>query len=655
MTARLAGDLPPEFSRPVIDRGQPVRFRLNGRAIMGFAGDSVLSALLASGIRAAGLEAGSPLALDDHTAPAIALSGNENRADLAMPMALCPAIDGASFVTLGPRPAAPASLLSRLSMRRRDSLGLHYRAASPEPGGWIDTPATRHVTADVAIVGGGVAGLSAALAAAQRGLRVCLVEKEPTLGGLSVFFGKADGEPAPEEMIDDLVEKLGTSGLITLLPATLAFDIEGSTLQTVRVTTTGSVPQPERIAIAAQNIVLATGTLGPLPIFAGNRLPGVVEASFAWRMAARYNVWPGQSALIHTATNAGYRMALLGAASGKTVLRTSDPRINPQTRFIEFCKAYGYRLGWGNAIAAASRSRRGALTIALEDAETHAPHEEPVTCDSLIVSAGRHPDLGLWVRAGGSVRWDDEYGRLVPSAPLDGVVLAGSVAGYRSLAGCVDHGRAALETALDGKTRVVPDPQIDPMFETPDGRLTFARPQSGNRSPAFLAADGTRRLTAPPARGWRRMIAAAPAPQPFGALTLSEITGEIVAGRLHAAFVPTLCAERCVLPRLISPSETELPVHHHASDGLPAYLEYRFGAGQAQWTLSPGEARRFDPGCLIFANTDHHAPLDAIGVVLAGQSGEIHALLNAQGMKRGDMVYVRDGMKAVPARLTNPI
>src|SRR5690606_34612090 len=127
--------------------------------------------------------------------------------------------------------------------------------------------------------------------------------------------------------------------------------------------------------------------------------------------------------------------------------------------------------------------------------------------------------------------------------------------------------------------------------------------------------------------------------------------GEIVAGRLDPAFAANLCAERCVLPRLVAPIEPEPQVHHHASEGLPAYLEHRFGGGQSQWTLAPGEARRFDPGCLIFANTDHHAPLDAIGVVLADQSGTLRALLDAQGMKPGDVVYVRDGMNAVPVRL----
>lgn len=649
--ARLAGELPPEFSRPAIDRSRPLRFRINGLRASGFEGDSVLSALLASGFRSAGAFASHPIALDEHTAPAIVLSGNEGRPDLAMPMALCPAVDGASFATLGPGPNAPASLLSRLLLKRHDSLGLLYRSGSSEPGGWIDMPASRRIAADVAVVGGGVAGLSAALAAAQRGLRVCLVEKEATLGGLSVFFGKADGEPAPEDMIGDLAARVGASGLVTLLLGTLAFDLADRRIEAIRVTKNGSVPQPERISIAAETIVLATGTVGRIPIFSGNRLPEIVEASFAWRMAARYNVWPGDNALIHTATNVGYRMALLGAASGKTILRAGDPRIDPQTRFIEFCKAYGYRLGWGVAVEEVRPTGKG-LLVTSADAETGALSETPTLCDRLIVSGGWQPDLDLWVKSKGAVAWDAAAQRLVPSGTVKHVVLAGSAAGYVSLAGCVDHGRIALEVALGGLDRPAPDPRIDPIFETPDGPLTLANPARPGNPPAFVAAGATRTLEIRTPRGWSKLLLAQDkAGAPWGPLTLPEIAGAVVAGQFNPDHLPQLCAERCVLPRTLATAEPPHPPNRHVQDGLPAYLEHRFANGQAEWVLALEQQRRFDPGCLIFANTDHRSPLDAIGLVLSGEAGAIRALIAEGRMKQGDTVYIRDGQAALGARL----
>ncbi|WP_421950874.1 FAD-dependent oxidoreductase [Pelagibacterium sp.] len=655
---RLGGTLPPEFSHPVIDRTRPVRFRFNGRAVSGFEGDTVLSALLATGVRIAGRYAGNVVALDEHTAPPIALEGNETRPDLAMPMAICPAIDGAAFASVGPRPAVTRTLTARLLPPRRDTLGLAYKTGSAEPGGWIDTEAARRITADVAIVGGGVAGLSAALAAARRGLRVCLVEKEATLGGLSVFFGKAEGEPVPEDTISALASQIGESGLITLSLSTMAFDITNAAVQAIRVNKSGGLPQPERLSITADTIVLATGMVGRMPIFSGNRLAGVDEASAAWRLAARYNIWPGGSAHIHSATNVGYRMALLGAASGKSVVRTSDPRVDPQTRFIEFCKAHGYRLGWGMTVGSVAPNRGSGLSVHLANAENGAPAEEPIACDRLIVSGGWQPDLDLWLKASGTVKWNGAIQALVADGSLGGIVLAGSVAGYLSLAGCIAHGGAALETALDGKERPVDDPRIDPVFDTPDGPMLATSPAQPNAAAAFVAPGASGMLAAPAARGWPRF----PGPQQdrtgaslAGPLNVLDVVGEIVAQRLDPALAPALCAERCVLPRALEKSADPAPFSAHIADDIPLFLEHRFGAGQKQWFLNAGQQRHFDPGCLVFANTDHRSPLDAIGVVLADEGGKIRVLLAKMAMSAGDTVYIRDGLTVLAARLERAI
>jgi sarcosine oxidase subunit alpha len=115
--------------------------------------------------------------------------------------------------------------------------------------------------------------------------------------------------------------------------------------------------------------------------------------------------------------------------------------------------------------------------------------------------------------------------------------------------------------------------------------------------------------------------------------------------------VPGLCAERCVLPRTLAAAEPPHPSNRHAQDGLPAYLEHRFANGQAEWVLALDQQRRFDPGCPIFANTDHRSPLDAIGLVLSGEAGAIRALIAEGRMQQGDTVYIRDGQAALGARL----
>jgi sarcosine oxidase subunit alpha len=165
-------------------------------------------------------------------------------------------------------------------------------------------------------------------------------------------------------------------------------------------------------------------------------------------------------------------------------------------------------------------------------------------------------------------------------------------------------------------------------------------------------------LAPPAARGWARLLDRSPKPVSVplaGPLSPLDVVGEIVAQRLDPALVTTLCAERCVLPRALQKTADTAPSPAHLPEGIPPYLEHRFGADQAQWTLIPTERRRFDPGCLVFANTDHRSPLDAVGVVLADEGGMLRALLGRMAMNAGETVYIRDGLTTISARLGQPL
>lgn len=648
---RLSGTLPPEFSRAHVDPARPLRFTLDGHAVTGFAGDTVLSALLANGIDTAGLRADFPVALDAHTAPAIALDGNAGRPDLAMPMALCPAVDGAAFVTIAPRRAvAPVKRLARLFGRAPKSLGLDLDKGLALPGTWIDTPPGRIESAEVVIVGGGVAGLSAALRAARHKAKVVLIERDPVLGGVSEYFGKAEGEPAPDALIAELAAKVAGSAAIKTYTATEAFDCNDGTVEAIRVAIEGGVPRPERLAFTGRHILLATGCAERLPVFPGNRLPGVIPSVFAWRMAAQFNVWRERSAHVHTATNAGYRMALLGSGSSIDIRRASDPRAHPQTRFIEFCKAYGFRLGWGAALAEVTQAD-GGLDIHLADAGTGIAQEGGIVADSLLVSGGWQPELALWLRAGGAVRWDDAQKRLVPVGSAGNLAFIGAAAGFLSLPGCAESGRAMADWLLKGEETAIADPQIAPMFETPDGGLHVSRPRRRGLPPAHTGITGPNRLPEPPQTGWRSLVTRAqpPAADPAAALDPLDVTGAIISGTLSPEAAPAWCAERCILPRGFM--ARPLPDPTPPDTSVPGWLAGRFGAGQGVWRIAAETGRMFEPGCLIFANTDDTDPFAAIGVVLGDANGAFSALMAHREMEPGDTVYVRDGLACTAVQL----
>jgi sarcosine oxidase, subunit alpha len=658
---RLEGKLPPELSRPLIDRAAPISFRLNGITIDGFAGDTVLSAALASGIDTAGLHLGHPIALDAGFAPPVIFSGNGARRDLAVPMALCPASHGMDLATRGPRHGvSPVKRVGALFSGAPRSLECDFDGRWQWPGPWIDAAASQHHTADLVIIGGGVAGLSAALVAAHRGARVTIIERSQRLGGLSEYFGKTEGEPQPDSTIAGLIKEITSAEEVTILTGTEAFAIRGDAVRAIGVRIDGSVPAPVHYAITARKIILATGCAERLPIFPGNRLPGVVRAAEAWRLAAHHNVWPQGKALVHTSVNVAYRMALLGSDSNRPVLRSTDPRPNPQTRFIEFSKAYGFRLGWGTMLAGAAPARNGGLDISQRDTETAIVHEAPLHADRLIFSGGWQPELGLWLGAGGEIGWDRPRQCFAARGTHPKIELAGAVAGYQSLRGCAVSGAAMARRIFDGTEEDIPDPMIDEMFETRDGPLTCARPQADHDAPTYLAPSQA--LMTMPAQIekplWQRLLTRAgkeidSVHDEGRALSLPDIAGAVVAGALDPEAAIEHARERCVLPERFMADPEAAPLHW-PSEHVPAYLKGRFGHA-ALWTLVASVGRRFEPGCLVFANSDDTDPTSAIGVVLSIRDDVHQVLLDRKAAQNGRWVFVRDGSTSHAAPLDHRV
>ncbi|HVF08564.1 MAG TPA: dihydrolipoyl dehydrogenase, partial [Actinomycetota bacterium] len=146
-------------------------------------------------------------------------------------------------------------------------------------------------TYDVAVIGGGTAGYSAALRAAQLGLRVCLVERDERLGGTCLLRGciptkallqsaavmdavqrsdewgiKASGEPdwsAVKAFEEAVVDKL-VKGVTGLIAARTIDVVRGR----ARMETHGPALDVDGTRVEATDVVIATGSAPRL-------LPGV--------------------------------------------------------------------------------------------------------------------------------------------------------------------------------------------------------------------------------------------------------------------------------------------------------------------------------------------------------------------------------------------
>ncbi|WP_127752381.1 FAD-dependent oxidoreductase [Devosia sp. 1566] len=652
------------FAGTQIDRSRPLQFQLNGYEVEGFEGDTVLSAALASGIEAIGRLGGRPLGLGPRFAPAVSVISSTGSRGPAVPMQQAPAVNGAEMVTdpAGPSGTSPLGRVRRLLGPSR-SLDLQLDRLDALPEAWRNQGPTPAAPSDLIVVGGGVAGMTAALTGLVLGLGVTLVESSPCLGGSARLFGTQEGEETPDESISRLVAAIQQTGKIRIVTRAQAFAAAPGLVRAHVVEEDGGSWTSQVLDFAAPHIVLATGTIERLPIFSGNRLPGVMTTLDAFELAHRYGVWPGQSALVATVSNAAYRLAMLASDAGITVRRTLDARPQPQSRFIEFCKAYGITMAPGTLLGSIEpgereRGLRAVPQLALGDLGRQ---EAPFAVERVLVCGGFQPDLGLWHMAGGASSWDGTTARLVPKGTLPGIALAGAAGGYLSRQACMMSGADAVY-ALTGQQRPkVEERLIDPLYETPDAPTPISLQAAALPDKAFLSESGLH-VVAPAAdsatgilRGWflhrPRSEGSLADAQSLG---VAEVAAAVQLGTIPAESAGHVAQERAAVIPLGDATPAAPPGRQSQAGLVPPFLAGRFGNDPKLWLVAPGEARALDRGALIHLASDRSDPRNAIGVVVAALDGGAIALIGKPGAQVGEWASLRDHGGAIPIRLVAP-
>ncbi len=648
---RLPADAPHGFGGAEINRDRPLRFRLNGRTVHGFEGDTVLSAALASGFRIAGRHEDQPIALDESFCPLVRLGK-----DLLLPMERTPALNGLDLTTVGTRrdPAGPSGLLSLLRLPR---FGRAFNTSSGELSAplpyWQDAAPSETLSVDFAIIGGGIAGLAAAAAAAAAGKSAVIVERGRLPGGAIGYFGAADGEEPPEALIRSLQASLGAR--VTILNLADAFAVAGTTVRVHQVTVVDGRPAARVLAVEARHVVVATGMLERLPLFPGNRTPGIVGGLAAYQRAARFGVWPGRRALFTTPHSFAYRVALHAADAGVTVQRIVDSRLAPVSRFVDFAKASGITLASALAPSHAgplARNQPGLRVGFAVNIDEISQDSTAIETDQLVASGGWQPDLLLWLRAGGTAKWDDAHGWLIADGAVPGISIAGSAAGWRSTAAVVASGKAAVLAALGKRAPAIVEQLIDSAFETPDARTPVAPFRPGGRGSAYLDRGGsfvTRRIAAPGKQGISGLAIRAVQ------LSIGDIAAAVDIGAITPRDAGAIASERCGLAGEIADTgwRVAAPVRPDPAvvPAPPAWLAGRFGDKPLVWAVSAADARSFGPGCLVFENSHTSDPRQAVGVIYAPPRGRNNGgiALIATGIEGS--VFVRDAGTAVAATL----
>jgi sarcosine oxidase subunit alpha len=475
-----------------IDRSKPLSFRFDGISYQGFAGDTLASALLANGVRVCGrsFKLHRPRGLVGSWCEepnAIVQVGQG--ADLIpnLKATQIELTEGLAARSVNCWPSARFDLFGLLQhfsrlmpagfyyktfmwpnwhwfepvIRRAAGLGVAPRLSDP------DRYEQRHEHCDVLVVGGGPAGLSAALAATRAGARVVLADDRQVFGGALRWEEHTIDGQSSLEWVGAVERQLHDATTVRLLTRSTAFGFYDHNLVALCERTDPAVRGAVRERlwhVRAAQVVLATGAIERPIVFADNDLPGVMLTSAAMNYAVQFAVRPGRRAVIVTSCDSAYEAAAALRARGVIIVAVVDTR-GDWGDAAAFATGAGIPVlaGYGPARVHGSRAVQAieVRPLAQGGKNWHSAAAQRLECDLVCVSGGWTPSVHLYSQAGGRLRYDLERVALVPAAGRDTVRCAGAAAGGFTLQDALADGfaagrDAAQATGATGEVGVAP-------------------------------------------------------------------------------------------------------------------------------------------------------------------------------------------------------
>ena len=480
----------------LVDREELVEFTFDGRPCFGYRGDTLASALLAHGVRrfgrsfkyhrprgvmAAGEEEPNALvtvgegaraepnlrATEVEVEPGMAVRSQNRWPSLAFDLGAvaglaAPLLPAGFYYKTFMWPASGWLFYERF-LRRAAGLGRPPMAADPER---YDRT---YDFCDVLVVGGGPAGVAAALAASEAGARTIVVEHGSRLGGSLLGERRFAGGRPLVEWLEEMEGRLRASPRAAVLTRAAAFGYYDQNLVAVAERITGG-PRQRLRSIRAREVVLATGAHERPIVFPGNDRPGVMLASAARVYANRYAVRAATRAVVFTNNDSAYPAAADLARAGIEVAAVVDARAGgPAPGAQAALEALGIERLTGFVVAKVKgRGRVRAAVVRRYHDGRLSGEPRRIACDAVFVSGGWSPAVHLVAQSQGRLAWRGDLGAFVPEAPGQPQRWAGAITGETSLpaawaAGAREGAAAALALGFGrGAEPAAGLPPLDP-------------------------------------------------------------------------------------------------------------------------------------------------------------------------------------------------
>lgn len=394
--------LPPPYGR-FIDRQQPVAFHFDNRSLLGYAGDTIASALARCGVRVISRSF-------KYHRPRGILSLNGLDANLLV------SVDGEANVDAGTTPLRAGMRIEAqnyagsLTYDLKSVFGLlgrwlpagfyyrhFYRPRNVWPRLWepffrkqaglgtIDLHERRrhfrnsHAFYDVVVVGGGSSGMMAALEAARRHPRVLLIDRNPRLGGRLNYSTSTR---------DELQTQIANQPNIDVWTCALCNGWYAEHWLAV-------IRDDTLIRVRAGETVFAVGSHERLPLFRNNDLPGVMFGGTAQRLIELYAVKPGRRAVVVADDDRGYEVATTLRNAGVEVAAILDARRESAER-SQSPHSYVVPVHHARVVAALpAAGKRGIRGVRFEAGSG----VTSMDCDLLVIASGHDPADQLYRQA----------------------------------------------------------------------------------------------------------------------------------------------------------------------------------------------------------------------------------------------------------------
>ena len=466
-----------------INRTERISFKFNGKTLFGYKGDSLASALLANGIHLIGRS------FKYHRPRGILSSGSEE------PNALVQIIKDKDKAKTDPNVRAtrieiyegleaqsqncwpnvkfdigeinsifssilpagfyyktfmwPSKLWRKYEYFIRKSAGLGKSPTEKDP----DKYDHKYYHCDVLIVGGGPAGITAALMAAKSGNKILLVDEKPEFGENLLSSSKENikiNDLSPAEWIKVKRKELLNFKNIKTLNRTTVSAYHNYNYLIMMQSLTDHLSENEKKGkirqrlwkVRAKKVILATGSIERPLVFDGNDRPGIMLSSAVKKYLNFYGVKCGNKIIIFTNNDSAYETAIELHNKNLKVQAIVDIREESSGDLPKKCNELGLKIYWKHTIVSSSghtKVKNVSVMKLSKDNSVVIGKKINIKCDSVAMSGGWTPAVHLFTQSGGKLDFNNQNFCFYPKKTTQKQISIGSCNGTFKLADIINE------------------------------------------------------------------------------------------------------------------------------------------------------------------------------------------------------------------------